>query len=124
MPPLCKGLPEILQLFYNRHIIVITYFHDLIHFCALPIKMNNDNCFRQTIAKANVFSKAFLSATGDIFHVSGSESINKGLAHWYKIGLALATKVKLEQNTNSLGLLPIVLMPYEEQQYLNSFAPA
>ena len=49
---------------------------------------------------------AFSKATEDIFQVSGSESTKTGVAPWYSIGLALATKVKLEHKTMSPVLTP------------------
>ena len=36
-----------------------------------------------------------------MFHVSGSLSMNTGVAFWYIIGFAVAENVKLEQNTMS-----------------------
>ena len=47
------------------------------------------------------FSKAFFSASGSIFHVSLSQSINTGVAFWYIIGFAVAENVSDEQNTIS-----------------------
>ena len=51
--------------------------------------------------------KAFSKAIGDIFQLSGSESINTGIPFSYIIGLQLAANVKLEQKTTSPSFIPI-----------------
>ena len=61
---------------------------------------------RQTLVFGNN-SNAFFNATGSIFHVSYSESMKIGFAFSYKTGFTVATKVKSEQKTLSLGLTSV-----------------
>ena len=48
---------------------------------------------------------AFSKALGHILYDSYSESINTGIAPWYIIGLQLAEKVNVEQNTISFSFI-------------------
>ena len=74
--------------------------------CALcPYRLTITAAFGRTPSRASA-ARAWRNAAGDMLQPRGSESTKTGVAPSWRIGLALATKVRLEHSTASPGPTP------------------